>query len=187
MLCHFDGGVHRTSGLKSGGELPLLCDVDRYKQNHTLNAARVALVIAGSFVAANARDARTSIAVSATVLPVARLELQSAPTQLQISAQDLNRGFVDAPEATSFVVRSNCPTGFALDVVTLMPLASAVVVQGLESEQSVGADGGTLVQRWAMPRVVSLSLKFRLILAPGLTAGHYPWPLRLSVRPLDSL
>jgi hypothetical protein len=152
-----------------------------------LNAARVVLVIAGSVAAAaSAREARNSIAVSATVLPAARLELQSMPTELQISADDLNRGFVDAPEATSFVVRSNSPTGFALDLATLLPLVSSVVVHGLESDQSVGGDGGTLVQRWQSPRAVRLSLKFRLILAPGLTAGRYPWPLRVSVRPLDS-
>jgi hypothetical protein len=160
--------------------------VDKYKQNHTLNAARVALVIAGGFVAANARDARTSFAVSATVLPVARLELQSMPTQLQISADDLNRGFVDSPEPMSFVVRSNSPLGFALDLVTLMPLASSVVVSGLESAQSVGADGGSIVQRWQSPRVMSLALKFRLMLAPGLTPGQYPWPMQVSVRPLES-
>jgi len=172
-------------GLKSGRELPLLRDVDK-KQNHTLNAARVALVIAGSFVAANARDTRTTLNVSATVLAVARLELQSMPTHLLISPEDLRRGFVDAPEATTFIVRSNSRAGFALDLMTLMPLASSVVVRGLESEQSVGADGGTIVQRWAAPQAVNLSLKFRLQLAPGLSAGEYPWPMRLRVRPLDS-
>ena len=160
--------------------------MDRYKSNHTLNAARVVLVIAGCCVTASARDARTSIAVSATVLPVARLELQSVPTQLRISGEDLDRGFIDAPDPTSFIVRSNSPSGFALDVVTLMPLASSVVVRGLESDQSVSAEGGTLVQRWQRPGAMSLSLKFRLILAPGLRAGQYPWPMRVSVRPLDS-
>jgi hypothetical protein len=35
--------------------------------------------------------------------------------------------------------------------------------------------------------VVNLSLQFRLVLAPGLAAGRYPWPMRVAVRPLEAL
>jgi hypothetical protein len=33
---------------------------------------------------------------------------------------------------------------------------------------------------------VSLSLKFRFLLADGLSPGRYPWPLQLGVRPLEA-
>jgi hypothetical protein len=172
--------------LKSTRELPLLEDLDRPKHNHALQAARAVLIIAGSLVAANARDSRSNFAVSATVNAVARLEMQSAPTEVQVSAVDVRRGFIDVSEPTALTIRSNSPTGVVLDLMTVTPMASSVVVHGLASEQSLGAEGGTIVQRWHSPRTVILQLKFRFVLAPGLTAGRYPWPLRIAVRPLEA-
>ena len=166
--------------------MPLLEDLDTSKHNATLTAARALLVLAGTLVGANARDVHSSVSVSATVMAVARLELQSAPAMVDISAADLARGFVDVREPTALVVRSNSPNGFVLELVTVSPMVSSVVVQGFGPEQIVGADGGTIVQRWQSPHVVNLSLRFRLVLAPGLAAGPYPWPMRLSVRPLDT-
>ena len=115
---------------------------------------------------------------------MANIEFQSAPTGLDISAVDLRRGYIDVPQRTQFTVRSNSPNGFALEVLTVAPMLSSMVVEGLDSDLDLGADGGTIVQRWQKPQAVTLSLKFRFALAPGLTAGNYPWPVRLAVRPL---
>jgi len=145
------------------------------------------IVAAGGFVAAGAADTRTSFTVSATVRAVATLERESAPPTLQISADDLRRGYLDVPQPLALVIKSNSPTGFAVDVATLEPVASAIVIHGLDGDVSLGADGGTIVQRWRRPQAVSLSLRIRLILAPGLAPGSYPWPMQLSVRPLESI
>jgi hypothetical protein len=51
---------------------------------------------------------------------------------------------------------------------------------------ALGADGGSVVQRWQRPQAVNLSLRFRFALTPGLTPGIYPWPVRMVVRPLES-
>ena len=124
------------------------------------------------------------MAVNATVLPVARVQVTSAPADLQISADDLRRGYVDVLQPTSLLVNSNSPDGFALDLMTLSPLASSIIVNGLESDQVLGAEGGTLIQRWQRPQAMRVMLRFRLLLAPGLNAGRYEWPVRLDVRPL---
>jgi len=152
-----------------------------------LSGARIALIVAASVATAGAKDVRSDFAVSATVLAVANLELQSAPMDLQISADDVRRGFIDVVQPTQLVVRSNSQRGFALEVLTVTPMLSSMVVQGLESDLPLGADGGTIVQRWQKPQVVRLSLRFRFALAPGLGAGNYPWPVRLAVRPLESI
>jgi hypothetical protein len=148
-------------------------------------------VLAGVCVAANAREARTSFTVSATVNPMARIEQQSEPAQIEITAADLRRGYLDVPLPTTLLVRSNSPSGFALDLQTIVPMLESVIVHGLAGDQSLGAEGGSIVQRWrdgetsrgAQSR--SLSLRFRLVLLPGLQAGTYPWPVRMAVRPLD--
>jgi hypothetical protein len=150
-----------------------------------LNAARLALVVAGSFVSAGAKEAHTTFSVTATVLAIAKIELQSVPATLEISAADVKRGYVDVPQPTQLVVRSNCANGFALDVLTVAPIVSSMVIEGLDSELALGADGGSVVQRWQKPQTLNLSLKFRFSLAAGLTPGIYPWPVRMAVRPLD--
>jgi hypothetical protein len=150
-----------------------------------LPAAGVGLMLAGSSLAANAREARTSFAVTVTVLAMARIEQQTEPATIEITAADLRRGFLDVRQPTTLLVRSNCPSGFALDLTTVAPLLESVIVHGLTGEQSLGSEGGSLVQRWRGAQSMNLSLTFRLVLAPGLAAGTYPWPVRVAVRPLD--
>lgn len=116
---------------------------------------------------------------------MAKIELQSAPSSLDISAADVRRGYVDVMQPTQFVVRSNSPNGYALEVLTVAPVLSSMIVEGLSSDLALGKDGGTIVQRWQKPQAVNLSLKFRFELLPELGVGTYPWPVRLAVRPLD--
>ena len=160
-------------------------DLSKFSHNHGLSTARIALIVAASVTGAGARDVHSNLLVSATVRAIANIERQSAPTELEISGADLARGFIDVVQPTRLTVRSNSPSGFALEVLTVVPLVSSMNIEGLNSDLDLGADGGTIVQRWQKPQVVNLSLKFRFALAPGLVAGNYPWPVRLAVRPLD--
>jgi hypothetical protein len=152
-----------------------------------LCAARVALVVGGSFAAANAKDARAIIGVSATVRAVANIEHGAFPATLELSSSDLRRGYIDVKQPTSLLIRSNSQNGYSLDLLTVTPMVASMVVYGLDSQVALGAEGGSIVQRWQGPHAVNLNLKFRFGLAPGLKAGTYPWPLEVSVRPLESM
>jgi hypothetical protein len=159
--------------------------LSKSSHNHGFNTARIALIVAASVTAAGARDVRSDLSVGATVRAVAKIERQSAPPGLPISDADLRRGFIDVAQPTTLTVRSNSPSGFALEVLTVAPVLSAMRVAGLNADLDLGAEGGTIVQRWQKPQVIDLSLKFRFTLAPGLRVGDYPWPVRFAVRPLD--
>ncbi len=143
------------------------------------------MIVAASVTAAGARDAHSDFSVSVIVRPAAKIELQSAPVGLNIGAADLRRGYVEVSQPTQFTVRSNSPRGYALEILTVAPVLSSMVVEGLSSDLALGAEGGTIVQRWQKPQAVNLSLKFRFELVPGLSIGTYPWPVRLAVRPLE--
>jgi hypothetical protein len=160
-------------------------DLSKSSHNHALSTARIALIVAASVSAAGARDVHSSFSVSATVRAVANIEMQSVPAGLEISRADLARGYLDVLQPTQLTVRSNSPNGFALEVLTVAPVLSSMIVEGLSDSLALGAEGGTIVQRWQKPETVKLSLRYRFALAPGLVAGSYPWPLRLAVRPLD--
>ena len=143
------------------------------------------MIVAASVTAAGAKDAHTNLSVSVIVRPAANIELRSVPASLDISAADLRRGYIEVLQPTQFTVRSNSPNGYALEVLTVAPMLSSMIVEGLNSDLPLGAEGGTIVQRWQKPQVLNVSLKFRFELVPGLSAGNYPWPVRLAVRPLD--
>jgi hypothetical protein len=159
--------------------------LSKSSHNRGSNTARIALIVAASVTAAGARDVHSDLSVSVIVRPVARLELQSAPSGLDISAADLRRGYIEVAQPTEFTVRSNSPNGYSLEVLTVAPLLSSMTIEGLNSDLALGQEGGTIVQRWQKPQTVTVSLKFRFELLPGLAAGNYPWPVRLAVRPLD--
>ena len=143
------------------------------------------MIVAAGVTAAGAKDVHSDLSVSVIVRPAANIELRSAPNGLDISALDLQRGYIEVMQPTQLTVRSNSPNGYALEVLTVAPLLSSMIVEGLNSNLALGADGGTIVQRWQKPQAVNLSLKFRFELAPGLSVGNYPWPVRLAVRPLE--
>jgi hypothetical protein len=143
------------------------------------------MIVAASLTAAGAREVHSDFSVSVVVRPAANIELRSVPTSLDISAADLRRGYIEVLQPTELTVRSNSPNGYALEVLTVAPVLSSMIVEGLNSDLALGGDGGTIVQRWQKPQAVNLSLKFRFELVPGLAAGSYPWPVRLAVRPLE--
>jgi hypothetical protein len=176
----------RAAGIKVAPPRAVNSGLNKSSHNHGLNAARLALVVAGSFVAAGAKEVHSALTVSATVRAVAHIDLQSVPAALEISASDVKRGYIDVPQPTQLVVRSNSPSGYALDVLTVAPILSSMVIEGLNSELVLGADGGSVVQRWQGPQAVNLALKFRFSLAAGLMPGTYPWPVRVAVRPLET-
>ncbi|HVN99112.1 MAG TPA: hypothetical protein VMT49_03645 [Steroidobacteraceae bacterium] len=148
--------------------------------------ARRALACAaltGALAGLCAADTRAVLPVSATVNPVARIDA-AVPAPLQISAADVLRGYLDVPHALRLRVYSNSRAGFALDVASQSPWFTAVAIEGLDAPVTLGAEGGTIVQRWqgAATREVDLHVRFRL--AAGLMPGLYAWPLQFHARPL---
>ena len=49
---------------------------------------------------------------------------------------------------------------------------------------TIGADGGTIVQRGRFGKRLLAELGYRSVLADGIQPAVYPWPLALEARPL---
>jgi hypothetical protein len=157
--------AHRRAMLSCGGALSVL-----------------SLALAAAPSAAD--GAHSVMLVSAQVLPVARLQIASGASPLQISAADIAAGYVDAPRPLELRIDSNSREGFAVDVSALSPWCAAVALQGFDSPVMLDGTEGTIIQRWGAGRMRSLALRARFTLAAGVRPGSYPWPLRLSARPL---
>ena len=145
----------------------------------------ILVVLLGGASVASTDQTQGSLGVSAIVVPVARLELTTREPELLLTAEDLDRGYIESPWPLHLTVYSNSRSGYALDVLPVSPLFSAMSVQGLGSEVLLSGEGGTVTQRWSHPQEVSLELRFSFVLAEGVRPGRYAWPVRLAARPLD--
>jgi hypothetical protein len=122
--------------------------------------------------------------VSAQVVANAKLHTSYQATQIEISAADVARGWVEAPVALRFSVATNKGAGFVMQFNPIGNIFESVQIAGLGNSAQLGSDGGVIVQRTAQASDLTHELSFSFTLRPGTTPGTYPWPLSLSVRAL---
>lgn len=143
--------------------------------------AGCALLTVGHPVQAGERSAE--IAVSVTVMARTLIDAESSPQQLEVSAADVARGYVEVPGAIQLLVTNTNRRGYLLSVWPQVQVFSTVMVRNGDSQAELGADGGEILERrWG--KRLPLALDFRFMLAPGVKPGVYPWPVKLQVSPL---
>jgi hypothetical protein len=125
-----------------------------------------------------------SVAVSARVLAVAKIVRSSIPDTVRVSAQDVRRGFSEAPPA-ELVVMNNSPAGFSLELMPRTGYVRSMKVEGLGADVALDAEGGSIVARNRHGTDIELELGFRFALAKGTVPGVYPFPFAVSVRPIE--
>ncbi len=124
--------------------------------------------------------------VSATVMPHTAILASSMPEALEVSALDVERGFVEVLRDSQVVVTNNNPGGFELNVWPVGSVFSSVSVYGFGAAVSLDADGGSVVLRDRCGSAIPMRLNFHFRLAPGTAPGRYPWPLHFSIHPISS-
>jgi hypothetical protein len=129
---------------------------------------------------------RTTFGVGAMVLARADIAIAALPEQVEVSAQDVARGYIDLPRVARLTVNSNSAAGFALEVLPLSDLLAGIDVDGTGAQVHFDAGGGSIAWHGLRGRSIPMALGFRLTLAPGTVPGRYPWPLAFSVRPLGN-
>jgi hypothetical protein len=145
-------------------------------------ALALSLLIGDMPVAAAAT--RTTFTVGATVAARTIIAASSVPAELEISARDVERGYIEVPHATRLMVCNTGPDGFALELWPVSPVFSTVTVRANGAVAIFDEAGGEIVERGLRGTALPLQLDFRFELSPGTVPGHYPWPLQFGVRPL---
>jgi hypothetical protein len=130
-------------------------------------------------------QASAAISVSATVIASAKIQSEYQVSQLEITQNDLSRGYIDMPNASRFSVSTNSRIGYLLEFHPVSHLFASVEVNGLGSPVQLSAEGGAIVQRGPLPPNLTHVLGYRFYLSPNMVAGAYPWPLLLSIHSLD--
>ncbi len=145
-------------------------------------ALALAAFLAPSF-SLEAGGVSASLSVSVVVPARAVLSVESQPAGLQITEEDVARGYVEAPGTSLVQVRTNSPAGWLLEFQPLQGPYRSVEVTGLGSTAQVSASGGWLAQPYAGKTLVTASLGYRFFLSADARPGHYPWPVALAATP----
>lgn len=129
--------------------------------------------------AAPASTASSTMRVSATVVPYLRLQVLSQPATLDVTPEDVERGYVDVPAGTDLMARTNDRNGFSLSFGARSNLFRKARVNGLDEGLEIGPEGGLAHQGFGGNRML-MHLSYRFFLAPQVGPGRYPWPLQIS-------
>jgi hypothetical protein len=125
--------------------------------------------------------ASKSIAVSAVVTANAVMQVEYQAQQLVVTAADVARGYCDAPAASRIRVSSNSRLGYLISVFTRVPIFKSVRVEMPDASAQIGGDGGSIAQHGRHGKELVTEMTYRFMLADGVVAGTYPWPLQLDV------
>ncbi len=121
--------------------------------------------------------------VSVQVIARTILTVDSQPTTIDITSDDIARGYIDVPQAVGFHIRSNAANGYSLQFEPLgYPFTRGDVNWG-STLATVGSDG-TWLPRPYQQGTTTGTLSVRLTLAPGTSAGIYPWPVHFAAESL---
>jgi hypothetical protein len=144
--------------------------------------AALSLASAPAVQNACAEPHTTKLTVMARVATFFRMQVEHQAAALTITANDIERGYVEVPAASSFSVITNTPDGFVVDFRPRSDVFRSVLVTGLQNPFEIDAHGGTVMHSVPHGRTTYHQLGYRFMLRPDLQPGNYPWPLEISVR-----
>ena len=121
----------------------------------------------------------STMKVTANVLPYLRLQVLKQVATLNVTPEDIARGYIDVPAATDLIARTNDRNGFSLSFDARSNVFRKAQVTGLGSGVELGPEGGIAHQPFAGKQML-MRLSYRFFLAPGVAPGSYPWPLQIS-------
>lgn len=154
----------------------------RLKPQHILVGAVLAAAYAlcASPEAARAASVGSStMKVTANVLPYLRLQVLKQVSTLNVTPEDIARGYVDVPAATDLMAKTNDRNGFSLSFDARSNVFRKAQVTGLVGGLELGPEGGMAHQPFTGNRML-MRLSYRFFLAPEVAPGSYPWPLQIS-------
>ncbi|MFZ3072622.1 MAG: hypothetical protein WA162_05210 [Thermodesulfobacteriota bacterium] len=127
--------------------------------------------------------ARATMTVSVRVLAVATQRVMYQTPVVNVTREDLARGYVEVAKATVMEVKTNSRSGYLLSFESSGgPFGEVWVVEGGRVTVITGS-GGFVNEANRSGGVITemKELGYRLYLADGAKTGSYAWPLSVQV------
>jgi hypothetical protein len=140
------------------------------------------LALVASSALADSRGAM--LGVSAFVVPSTKIDVVSAASTLDVTADDIMRGYVEVRGATRLAITSTSRNGYRVDVHPRLAIFRSVELWIDGRRAMLGRDGGSLAAPGHAGRKMPAHIDYRFELDRDVRPGRYPWPVALDVRPL---
>ena len=115
-------------------------------------------------------------------LPHGYIVMEHQVQAIDVSDEDVARGFVDVRGGSHIVVTTRTGGRYALDFATRGIAFSSVQFEALGQAVALGAQGATLIEHDAPAGRTAIAIDYRFRLAPGTAPGTYAWPLEIVAR-----
>jgi hypothetical protein len=166
------------AGIISGSVLQRFLE----RQRRLAAVAVAGVALAGALSVPAAAGDRARVEIQASVQARALIDRQRLPQAVVISAEDVQRGYVDLEQPVEIGIRTNHAAGVLLDLSR-----NASEVQSVDVREAQGGEvralGVFVPQSERGLRAHTVSLKVRLRLAPGAVPGTIAWPFSVSLSP----
>lgn len=166
------------AGIISGSVLQRFLE----RQRRLAAVAVAGVALAGALSAPAAAGDRARVEIQASVQARALIDRQRLPQAVVISAEDVQRGYVDLEQPVEIGIRTNHAAGVLLDLSR-----NASEVQSVDVREAQGGEvrafGVFVPQPERGLRAHTVWLKVRLKLAPGAVPGTIAWPFSVSLSP----
>lgn len=149
--------------------------------------AIVLTALTGVSSGVKAAQQRATLGVSAIVVPAVKIERKIQVPEIDLTAADVARGYVDVRNGSQLTLRITKNSAYVVDFFRRVNLYTSVEISGVGSPISLDSNGGTVVVH--PPRGTgraALALDYRFNLNANAAPGRYPWPLAMQVRAFRS-
>src|SRR5437016_14645667 len=148
-----------------------------------LSSTGAALLILNFSPAAIAASSSAQMQVSVLVVARTILTVEQQPATIEITANDVARGYLDFPNAIAFRIRSNAANGYVLQFAAVDAPFSRAEITWNGIVLVISAEPARVNEQY-QPGTTSGLLTVRLRVAPTTVPGTYRWPIHLAAASL---
>ena len=130
----------------------------------------------------SAESVTAPMTVSVQVLARAVVSVDAAPASVEVTAEDISRGYVDVAAPILVRVRTNSRRGYLLQVDNVSEAFSTVELT--MANMSMNVTHESWIQRPYVSGGDLMNVQARLRLSPGTTPGWHALPIAFSASPL---
>jgi len=139
------------------------------------------LICIAFLFAVQAKDSITNMAISAIVVANAKMQIVHQEDQINITKENIDKGYVEIPTAITFSIKTNSPQGFIMDFIPVGSVFESVKMSGISDLPELNSNGGSVVHRGLISKDIVYELSFKFKLKNNILPGKYPWPLQISL------
>ncbi|MGB9628095.1 MAG: hypothetical protein ACPL6D_05505 [Thermodesulfobacteriota bacterium] len=123
---------------------------------------------------------RTTITVTAVVLPRIEQSIIHQESRIYIRDEDIEKGYLEVPSGTILQVKTNHRSGYMLYFEVGNEIFKEIMVMERGRVTVLSPNGGLIHQPYSGSNIEIKKFSYRLYLREGVKPGLYSWPLSVK-------